>query len=304
MKPDVIIICGPTGVGKTSSAIKLAQEFNGEIISADSMQIYRHMDIGTAKPTHEEQSCIPHHMIDIVDPDESFDAACFSEMARNTIGDIHSRNRIPFVVGGTGLYIKAMLHGLFRIHPVDKESRELLKEEERAHGSVHLHNRLKQCDPKAAEKIHPNDLFRIIRALEIYQSTGEPLSRFHRNHGFKDQPFNSLQICLSIEREKLYDRINQRVDEMIQAGFADEVKGLFKMGYSENLKSMKSIGYRHISSFIKGELPWDETVYTLKRDTRRFAKRQLTWFRADEAIKWFEPDKLKDIRGLIKQFLE
>ncbi len=302
-KPKVIIICGPTGVGKTAVGIELARRFGGEIISADSMQIYRHMDIGTAKPTPKELAQIAHHMIDIVDPDEDYDAVQFSKQGRDRILEIVNGNLIPFIVGGTGLYIKALLHGLFQSKPVDPQIRDRLNQEAEENGRGFLYERLKKIDPAAAGRIHPNDSYRIIRALETIESSGKPISKHHQSHGFEDQPFNALKIGLRRDREKLYGRIDQRVDVMVQAGLVAEVKKLLAMGYSAELKSMQSIGYRHVVGFLAGSLPWDECLRTLKRDTRRFAKRQFTWFGADRDIIWQTPSDVKDIISLIGKFL-
>ncbi|MEA1947053.1 MAG: tRNA (adenosine(37)-N6)-dimethylallyltransferase MiaA [Thermodesulfobacteriota bacterium] len=304
VKPKIIVICGPTALGKTSTAINLAGTFNGEIIGADSMQIYRYMDIGTAKPTTDEQACVAHHMIDLVNPDEHFDARNFAEMAHEKIIKLYARGITPFVVGGTGLYIKALVHGLFKAGPSDTHVRKRLQEQARICGPGFFHQRLIRHDPDTAERIHPNDTYRIIRALEVHELTGKTITAFQRKHGFKDNRFRVLKIGLRINREVLYDRINHRVDAMIDSGFLDEVKGLLGMGYSDDLKSMQSIGYRHLVDFIKGRCSWDETMRTLKRDTRRYAKRQLTWFKADPKIVWKEPGQLKEIRQLIKKFLQ
>jgi tRNA dimethylallyltransferase len=303
-KPKVIIICGPTGIGKTSVGIQLAERLGGEIISADSMQIYRYMDVGTAKPTADDQNCISHHMIDIVDPDEDFDAVRFAEMARQKVMQLHQRGVTPLVVGGTGLYIKALLQGLFQSDPVDPEIRERLKKEAAEFGSSALYDRLKQVDPDTAGRLHPNDSYRITRALETIESTGRSISEHQQDHGFTDEPFNTLKIGLQMDRQTLYERIDQRVDLMIEAGLVDEVKKLLAMGYSADLKSMQSIGYRHMVEFLAERLPWDECVRTLKRDTRRFAKRQFTWFGADQQIKRYEPDQLDEIVRLVEGFLE
>ena len=303
-KPKVIVICGPTGIGKTSVGIELAGKFGGEIISADSMQIYRQMDIGTAKPTPEEQAQIAHHMIDIVVPDEDYDAVQFSKQAGERIAEITNRGLIPFVVGGTGLYIKALLHGLFQTEPVDPKIRNRLKQELEQDGSSCLYGRLAQIDPDTAGRLHPNDSYRIIRALETIESSGKTISEHHQNHGFENELFNAFKIGLRRDREKLYERIDQRVDLMIQAGLVEEVKKLLAMGYSAELKSMQSIGYRHVVGFLKGSLPWAECLRTLKRDTRRFAKRQFTWFGADPQIKWHQPDRLNEIIRLTEGFVE
>jgi tRNA dimethylallyltransferase len=299
-KPKVIVICGPTGIGKTSVGIELAEMFGGEIISADSMQIYRYMDIGTAKPTADEQSRIPHHLIDLVDPDGDFDAAAFAQMAREKVMQLHHRRIMPFVVGGTGLYIKALLQGLFHSNPVDPAIRERLTNEAAENGGKSLYDRLQQVDPDTADRLHLNDTYRIIRALETVESSGKSISEHHQDHGFKDEPFDALKMALQMDRPALYDRIDRRVDLMIEAGLVAEVKKLLEMGYPADLKSMQSIGYRHVADFLEGRLPWDECVRTLKRDTRRFAKRQLTWFGADHQIQWYEPDQLKDMIGLVK----
>jgi tRNA dimethylallyltransferase len=303
-KPKIIVLCGPTGIGKTAVGINLAEKFGGEIVSADSMQIYRHMDIGTAKPTSEECRRVPHHMIDIVDPDEDFDAVQYSELARRTIAALNTQERLSFVVGGTGLYIKALLHGLFQSEPVDSKIRNRLKLELEREGSRALHRRLEKTDPDAAARLHPNDSYRIIRALETIESSGKSISNHHREHGFQDASYHALKIGLRIDRTKLYARIDRRVDAMIQAGLMKEVKNLLAMGYAPELKSMQSIGYRHTAEFLAGRMPWEECIRTFKRDTRRFAKRQFTWFGADPQIKWYEPDQQDEIIKLVDGFLE
>lgn len=302
-KTKVVIICGPTGIGKTSVAIDIAGAVNGEIISADSMQVYRYMDIGTAKPTVEEQGRVRHHIIDIVDPDENFDAAKFSERAHEKIIELYIDGISPLVVGGTGLYIKALVHGLFDADTVNYDIRNILKKEAVIHGTGLLHKKLTACDPDAAGKIHPNDTYRIIRALEMVEATGETISKHQESHGFKNKRYKVFKIGLRMEREELYDRINKRVDAMIEKGFVGEVKYLLDRSYSENLKSMQSIGYRHIVDFVKGRLSWDETLRTLKRDTRRYAKRQMTWFNADPEIVWMNPGDAEGMISRVKDFL-
>jgi tRNA dimethylallyltransferase len=303
-KSNVVVICGPTATGKTVVAIDLAATFDAEIVSADSMQVYRHMDIGTAKPTPNEQAAVPHHMIDIIDPDEHLDARQYSRMAGEKITGLHARGITPFVVGGTGFYIKALLYGLFEGGPSDSGIRQRLKEEAGDRGNGFLHSRLEKCDPEAAGRLHPNDTYRVIRALEVYELTGEPISRYHREHRFAERPFNVLKIGLNLNRDILYDRINLRVDAMVAAGLLDEVKGLLDRGYAGDLKSMQSIGYRHMVGCINGKYPWDEILRTLKRDTRRYAKRQLTWFKSDPEILWSEPENVNDMRRKIKKFLQ
>lgn len=302
-RPYIVVVGGPTGIGKTSAAIKLAQAFGGEIINADSMQIYRYMDVGTAKPTHEEQSQVRHYMVDIVDPDESFDAARFAVMADGHIRELNRQGKLPIVAGGTGLYIKALVNGLFRADPADPEILKKLEKEAAEKGSMVLYERLEKCDPRAAERIHPNDAFRIIRALETFETTGCPISEYHDKHRFSEQPYRVLKIGLSMEREILYGRINRRVDIMIDEGLLEEVKSLLDRGYSQDLKSMRSLGYRHMVSYINNELPWDEAIRTLKRDTRRYAKRQMTWFRADTELSWIQPEEIMNTIPCIQSFL-
>ncbi|MGD2272320.1 MAG: tRNA (adenosine(37)-N6)-dimethylallyltransferase MiaA [Desulfobacterales bacterium] len=303
-KPKVIVICGPTGIGKTAAAIDIARTFGGQIVSADSMQVYRYMDIGTAKPPLCEQKKIEHHMLDVVDPDEPFDAARYSFLARKTIAELHAKDIIPFIVGGTGLYIKALLYGLFRAGPLESGIRRRLKNEAAAIGSESLHRRLASIDSDSALKIHPHDTYRIIRALETFEAAGEPISAYQHGHQFGDAAFTVLKIGLNLPRETLYLRINRRVDAMIDAGFVDEVRRLLEKGYTAKLKSMQAIGYRHLVSYVQGYLPWDETVRTLKRDTRRYAKRQLTWFRSDPEIVWVQPTKMARLHSIIGKFLK
>jgi len=301
-KPKIIIICGPTGIGKTAVAVDLAQHFSGQIIGADSMQIYKYMDIGTAKPTAEEQNRVAHHMIDIAEPDETFDAARYAGLARAKIFALNQQNITPFVVGGTGLYIKALLYGLFNAAVSDPDVRRRLKEEAAVHGSEYLHARLGRLDPESARRLHTHDTYRILRALEVVETTGKPISRHHQEHGFLEQPFRSLKIGLNMDRTDLYEGINARVDAMVSAGFVDEVRNLLARGYAGDLKSMQSIGYRHMIDYIEDRLSWEECTRTLKRDHRRYAKRQLTWFGADPEIIWEKPGQTNAIRIMIEKF--
>lgn len=303
-KPKAIIICGPTGIGKTSTAIAVVKQTGGEIISADSMQIYRRMNIGTAKPTAEEQASVPHHLIDIVDPDQSFDAARFTRLALSKIRQLTRLKVLPFVVGGTGFYIKALVHGLFDALPASPEIRERLRKEADEHESGYLHQRLTDCDPQSATRIHPHDTFRIIRALEVIELMGKPMHECHQGHRFADQPLDALKIGLFMNRESLYERIDRRVDVMIREGLCEEVEELLSMGFSPSLKSMQSIGYRHMVDFLHNRVPWEETVRLLKRDTRRFAKRQMTWFRADPQIRWIEPTDWETLLDTVKGFID
>jgi tRNA dimethylallyltransferase len=261
------------------------------------------MDIGTAKPTAAEQARVVHHMVDFVEPDESFDAAQYAARAREKIIELDQQHITPFVVGGTGLYIKALLYGLFDEKVSDPEIRARLKAETDARGIQSLYERLGRLDPETASRLHPNDRYRILRALEVIAATGQTISKHHKKHGFFHQPFESLKIGLEMDRTLLYERINRRVDAMISAGFLDEVKGLMARGYSTNLKPMQSIGYRHMVDYIEGRLNWDECVRTLKRDHRRYAKRQLTWFGADPEIIWKEPRQVEELKLSVENFM-
>lgn len=297
------MVCGPTGSGKTGLAIGLAQQFDGEIVGADSMQVYRYMDIGTAKPTPAEQARTTHHMIDIVDPDEDFDAVMYADAAGLAIDGIAGRGRLPLVVGGTGFYIKALVYGLFEQGPSDPEIRQRLKQAVQSEGSAVMHRRLAVLDNRAAARIHPNDAYRIVRALEVFEITGQPLSDFQRQHRFQDQRFDAFFVGVTWPRPILYDRIDRRVDRMMDQGLEEEVRGLLARGYGAHLKSMQSLGYRHLTAFIDGETTFDETVRTLKRDHRRYAKRQLTWFRADPAVHWMTPETPQVAADRIGNFL-
>jgi tRNA dimethylallyltransferase len=303
LKPKVIVICGPTGSGKTSLALNLAEEFNGCIVGADSMQIYKFMDIGTAKPSLKERARAPHYMIDIINPDEPYDAARYGRESRQSANQIHDVGMIPFVVGGTGFYIRAFMHGLFETNPIDPSVREKLKEKASLHGGKWLYEKLILCDPEAAGRIHPNDTYRIIRALEIHESTGTSMSDYQKAHGFRDHAFDVLKIGLSLDREILYNRIERRVEQMISDGLLDEVKSLLSMGYGGHLKSMQAIGYKHMLDYISGSVGWDTAILTLKRDTRRYAKRQLTWFKKNSGIIWKPPEDYGEIRSIVENFL-
>ena len=303
-KTKVIVICGPTGIGKTSLSLSLAKAFNGSIVGADSMQIYRYMDIGTAKPNAKEMSVASHYLIDVADPDEDFDAAKFARQGRAAVSEICARGCVPLIVGGTGFYVRAILHGLFPASPVDPEIRRKIQEDLQVHDRDWLYDRLRSCDPAAASRIHPNDTYRVTRALEIFEITGCPLSEYQKQHGFMDNPFETLKVCLHMNRKALYERINRRVDLMIDAGLLEEVKSLMERGYSGDLKSMQSIGYRHMVEYLEGKNTWDDTIYTLKRDTRRFAKRQLTWFRKDSEMIWKSPDDVDGVMDMVRGFLE
>jgi tRNA dimethylallyltransferase len=304
MKPKVVIVLGPTAVGKSEVALELAARINGEIINADSQQVYRQMDIGTAKPSTELRQKIPHHVIDVVDPDEEFNVARYREMATASIHDIRKRGKQAIVCGGTGLYIKALARGLFLGPAQDAGIRAALTLKAQRDGLSTLYERLEQVDPSSTSWIHANDRQRIIRALEVIELTGKPMSEWQKRHGFGETPFTTIKIGLDRQRAELYDRINQRCDQMIEAGLVDEVRDLFTQGYSLDLRPICSVGYRHMGLFLMGKMSLEEAVFLMKRDTRRLAKRQLTWFRGDKEILRFHPalERAK-IADLVEEFL-
>ena len=301
--PKLIIISGPTCSGKSVLAVELALMLGGEIINADSMQVYRGMDIGTAKLPISERKGIPHHLIDIVDPDQEFNAALFRVHALTIIRDLHVAKTPIFVVGGTGLYVKALLGGLFTCPPSKPELRQSLWEECEKRGPSLLYQRLSRLDKKAANSIHPMDKVRIIRALEVIHLTGSPFSELTGKHGFSDRGFLALNLSLNVDREILYSRINRRSMSMINSGLISEVERLLKMGYSPELKPMRAIGYRHIVDYLKGRWNLDEATRLIQQDTRRYAKRQLTWFRADSDIIWVNPDDKPGIINKVRAFI-
>ncbi len=284
----IVIICGPTAVGKTRVGIDLAQEFNGEIVSADSQQVWRGFDIGTAKANLTERSEVPHHLVDIVEPTKHFDAARFVELADAAIADIQARGKRAFVVGGTGMFLRMLLNGVCDAPPQDADFRAELEREIAEQGLATLHARLAEIDPASAERIHPNDTTRIVRALEIQQLTGEPASTLRDEHRFAERRYDVQIFGLDLERTELYARIDARVDRMIEEGLVDEVRGLLEK-YDESCQPFAAVGYREVVAHLRGELPLDETVERIKRNSRRFAKRQLTWFRADPAVRWSAP---------------
>ena len=290
-KFPLLVIVGPTAVGKTSLSIQLARQLRGEIISADSMQVYRYLDIGTAKPTPDDQKEAPHHLIDVVNPDQRFTVYDYQKLAQEAILQVHEQSKLPILTGGTGLYIKAVLDQYaFTNKQSNLHMRKELQKEAQKKGKEHLYARLEIIDPEAARKIHPNDLRRVIRALEYYQVTGEPISQQWKLTQEKESPYQAIMLGLNMPRPSLYERIEKRVDQMIAEGLIEEVKGLLRAGYSKNLKPLQSLGYRHMINFLEGKWDLDEAVYYFKRDTRNYAKRQLTWFRADKSIHWYELD--------------
>ena len=301
---SLAVVTGPTGIGKTGLSLRLARRFNAEIVNADSVQVYRLLDIGSAKPTPEEREAVVHHLIDVADPDEDFDAARYRDLALQSVRDITRRGKRVLVVGGTGLYIKALLKGLFPAPPVSLEIRERLREEADDAEPGEMHERLRAVDPEAAERIHPHDIYRITRALEVFELTSRPLTRFQDQHRFRTSQFRHVMIGLTTGRESLYERIDRRVDAMIRDGLVEEVQGLIKRGYGSELKSMQTIGYRHVVQYLDGGMSLAEAMETLKRDTRRFAKRQYTWFRGQPELEWFDSAAEDEIRERLEAFYE
>lgn len=303
LSAPVIILIGPTAVGKTALSLALAERFSCEIVGLDSMQIYRHMDIGTAKATAEERARVPHHLLDVVDPDEEYHVARYVADAVTACRQIIGRGNRPLLVGGTGLYLKGLLEGLFEIPPVDETVRAGLRQRLTEEGRAILFGELEQCDPESAGRIHPNDTHRLLRALEIFQATGRTWSEHLREQKVQPALTKVLQIGLLCERNALYERINLRVEKMVEEGLLGEVEKLLAMGYDPGLKSMQSIGYRHMLQYLQGQWSWDEALELLARDTRRYAKRQMTWFGNDPNIRWFAPSDTPAIFNCVEGFL-
>jgi len=297
----VAVLTGPTGVGKTALAIRLAQELGAHIVNADSLQVYRELDIGTAKPTWEERALVPHHLLDVVFPDQDFDAADYYRLGRRVLADLQLRGIPPLVVGGTGLYIRVLLHGICDDGVPDESARQQLQEELQSQGLPVLYDRLCRLDPATAARLHPNDTCRILRALEVITAGGRQLSAQQQAHRFADSPYRPLIIALNRPRDELYARIEARVTAMLAQGLVAEVQDL-RRRYPATLKPMQSLGYRHVSAFLDGRLAWDDMVAQLQRDTRRYAKRQLTWFRAEPDVHWLAPDQFPAALRLLKDF--
>jgi len=289
----LLVILGPTGVGKTEVAIELAKRVKAEIISADSRQVYKEMDIGTAKPSAAICQSVPHHLIDIVFPDQSFDVADFKARAEAITRRVQKENKLPILVGGSALYIKAVIDGLFIGPGADWSLREKLKKKERKEGKGALYEELKRVDPSTASRLHPNDQRRIIRALEVYYLSGRPISSYQTQ--VSSPLSNTVMIGLERKRESLYRLIDARVDRMIEQGLIEEVKSLLARGYSEDLPSLQGLGYQQIIGHLRGEYPEEEAIRLIKRDTRRFAKRQLSWFRGDERVIWVNMEKFSSL---------
>ena len=289
MKKPLIILTGPTAVGKTALSIRLAKAVNGEIISADSMQVYRRMDIGSAKIMPEEMDGVPHHLINILEPWEEFNVVVFQQRAKAAIKEIYKRNRVPLMVGGTGFYIQALLYDIdFKENEEGNQIRNELEALAQEKGSGYLHEMLRQVDRKSARAIHANNQKRVIRALEYYRQTGEKISAHNEAERQKESPYQFLYYVLNTDRSLLYQRIDQRVDKMVKDGLVEEVRKLKELGCTRSMVSMQGLGYKEILDYLDGACSLEEAIYILKRDTRHFAKRQLTWFRRERDVKWLD----------------
>lgn len=285
----VLILCGSTASGKSKVALELAPKINGEIVSADSQQVWRGLDIGTAKPSLGEQKKIPHHLIDVVGPGDKFDVSQYVTLADQAIKEIRERDKLPLVVGGTGMYLRVLLHGLCEAPPQDKAIRQKLTEEMQKFGLPVLFERLQKIDPDTIRKIHPNDPTRIIRSLEVYEMTGYPLSHFHEKHCVEKPRYEALQIGIDCDRKILGEKIDARVDAMLKSGWLEEVRGLLKI-YTADSQAMQSIGYKQLIAHLQGRYSLEEAIAEIKKQTKAYAKRQMTWFRSDKSVKWINPE--------------
>ncbi|ACA45626.1 tRNA (adenosine(37)-N6)-dimethylallyltransferase MiaA [Clostridium botulinum] len=304
---DLLIIAGPTAVGKTDISIKLAEKLNGEIISADSMQIYKYMDIGSAKITKDEMKGIPHHLIDVVEPHEEFNVSSFKDLAEKSIKDIWNRGKLPIIAGGTGLYINSLIYNYdFTDADRDEKYREYLTKLAEDKGNEYVHSLLKDIDEESYEKLYPNDLKRVVRALEVYKITGKSISEYIKENEKKlyDIPYNVNYFILNMNREVLYERINKRVDIMMGKGLIEEVKKLESMGYTPDMQSMKGIGYKEVLFYLNGDISLDEAIYLIKKGSRNYAKRQLTWFRKDKRSIWIDKDKYSSEEEIVDKIIK
>lgn len=304
MRQPLIIVTGPTAVGKTSLSIRLAQALKGEIISADSMQVYRGMDIGSAKVTAAERKGIPHHLIDVLDPKEEFNVTVFQSMARQALTEIYERGHVPIVAGGTGFYIQALLYDIdFKENDSDGAIRRELEQLGQERGSEYLHELLQEMDPEAAQQIHANNRKRVIRAIEYYRLTGQPISEHNRQEREKSSPYRFYYYVLNCNRALLYERIDRRVEDMLSLGLVDEVRRLQSMGCHRGMVSMQGLGYKEILDYLDDRCTLEEAVRILKRDTRHFAKRQLTWFRRERDVRWLELERFGQDPGLVLEYI-
>lgn len=304
MKKPLIVLTGPTAVGKTETSIQLAKAVGGEIISADSMQVYRHMDIGTAKIKPEQMQGIPHYLVDEFEPDEVFNVMIFQKKVKAYMSDIYARHKIPVLVGGTGFYIQAVLYDIaFTEDQKDADFRKEMQQFVKDQGEIKLHQKLCQADPESAAAIHPNNIKRVIRALEYYHFTGEKFSVHNARERQRSSPYNFLYIVLSMDREKLYKRIDLRVDQMMEAGLLAEVRGLLASGYSRELVSMQGLGYKELAAALAEECTVEDAIYRIKRDTRHFAKRQMTWFRREKQVTMLDKDSFSEADDLVSEIV-
>ena len=303
-KKPMIILTGPTAVGKTDLSIQLAKAINGEIISADSMQVYRHMDIGSAKVPPEEMDGVPHHLIDVLEPEEEFNVVVFQKLAKEALTGIYERGHIPIIVGGTGFYIQALLYDIdFTENDGDTAIRRELEKLAQTQGVGCLHQMLQEIDPESAAAIHQNNVKRVIRAIEFYRQTGKKISLHNEQEREKQSPYQFLYYVLDTDRKTLYERIDRRVDLMMEHGLVDEVKHLADMGCTRDMVSMQGLGYKEILDYLSGEIPLEEAVYILKRDTRHFAKRQITWFKRERDVRWLELEQFQNDRKKVLEHI-
>lgn len=303
----VIVIVGPTCSGKTRLGLMIAEKINGEIISADSRQVYKHLSIGTAKPTEEQLNSVKHYFVDELNPDEEFNADIFSRRANEIIRSLLGKNLKPIVVGGSGLYIKALIDGITQTIIADKSLREELLEARKIYGNEYLYNELKKIDPVSAERMLPQNWKRVIRAIEVLILTGKPIWQHHLENNSKPE-FNFVQYGLLWDRKKLYQNIEQRVNKMISDGLVDEVKEILRLGYSKEINSLNTVGYKEIIDFIENKITFEQAVYLIKRNSRRYAKRQMTWFKSDKRINWIGINSFNEIdeitENILKDFYE
>lgn len=301
MKKKILVIGGPTAVGKTELSIELSKRLNGEIISADSMQIYKYMDIGSAKVSKEEMNGVVHHLIDVVDPSENFSVADYKEQGEKAIKEIILRGKLPIIVGGTGLYINSLTCNMnFTEAEKDEEYRKDLDKLANEHGNNYIHEMLKDIDPISYKEIHANNRKRVIRALEVYKLTGKPFSSYNAGEDFYKSEYDVHYYVLTMDREKLYERINLRVDIMMEKGLLEECIKLKEMGYTSSMQSMQGIGYKEILYYLEGDVKLQEAINIIKQGSRNYAKRQLTWFRRDPRVTFLDKDKLSDVEILEK----
>lgn len=304
VKKPLVILTGPTAVGKTEISIKLAKAINGEIISADSIQVYKHFDIGSAKVTKEEMDGVKHYLIDVLEPDEEFNIYVFKKLAIEAMDEIYAKGKIPIIAGGTGFYIQALLYDVeFSEEEGDKTYRHMLEKKAEIEGVTSIHNMLKEIDPEAAKEIHENNLKRVIRALEYYNETGMRISEHNKEQRQKESPYNFKYYVLNMDREKLYNRINLRVDIMVENGLIEEVTKLKEMGYGKELNSMQGIGYKEIRDYVDGVYDLDTAIETLKKNTRNFAKRQITWFKREKEVVWLNHEEFHNDKDKILDYI-